>query len=213
MIHRRQRYTEDAAFFTKQSCTLAVGQTCGLAVSISTFRDDDPDVTGIAVGSDEGSLRAAGIRACGDRSIYQDGRAKTEGVRHQAAFYQGVNVHTCNTFRAASPCTLQQPILIAVHGGTPEILAGAVAGLTISDYGVVQVRGRVASVHSEDGIQSAGCMGCGFVAAVVFTIGAGGTEPSVVGELELGNVAPGILIPFLGDGDIASGIAVGFRIA
>ena len=209
-----QRYTENAAFFTKQSCTLAVGQTCGFAVSISTFRDNDPDVTGITIGSDEGSLCAAAIRSCGDRAIYQDGRAEAECVRHQAAFYQGINVHTCDTFRAARfPCTLQQTVLIAVHGGTPKILAGAVAEYAASDYGVVQIGSGVASVHSEDGIQSAGCMRCGFVAVVVLAIGTGSAEPGVIGELEVSDVAPGIFIPFLGDGNVTGGIAVGFGVA
>ena len=60
-------------------------------------------------------------------------------------------------------CALQQTVLIAVHGGTPQVLAGAVAELAASDYGVVQVRGGVATVDREDGIQSACCMGCGFV--------------------------------------------------
>ena len=209
-----QRYTEDAAFFTKQSGTLAVCQTCGFSVSISTFRDNDPDVTGIAVGSDEGSLGAATIRSCGDRAIYQDGRAEAEGVRYQTAFYQGVNVHTCDTFRAASfPRTLQQTILIAVHGGTPEILAGAVAELATSDHGVVQVRGGVATVDGEDGIQSACCMGCGFESVIVLAIGTGSAEPGVVGELEVSDVAPGIFIPFFGDGNVAGGVAVAFGVA
>ena len=209
-----QRHTEDTAFLAQQSGALAVGQTCGLAVSISTFRDNDPDVTGIAVGSDEGSLCAAAIRSCGDRAIYQDGRAEAEGVRHQAAFYQGVDIHTCDTFSTARfPRTLQQTVLIAVYCGTPQVLAGAVAEFTASDYGVVQIGSRVASVHSEDSIQSAGCMGCGFVTVVVLAVGAGGTEPGVVIELEMSNVAPGIFIPFFGDGNVAGGVAVVFGVA
>ena len=209
-----QRYTEDAAFFTKQSCTLAVGQTCGFSVSISTFRDNDPDVAGIAIGSNEGSLCAAAIRSCGDRAIYQDGRAEAKGVSHQAAFYQGVDVHTCDTFRAARfPRTLQQTVLIAIYCGTPQVLAGAVADLAASDYGVVEIGSGVASVHREDCIQSAGCMGCGFIAAVILAVGTGSAEPGVFGELEVSDVAPGIFIPFLCDGDVTGGIAVGFGVA
>lgn len=56
-------------------------------------------------------------------------------------------------------------------------------------------------------------MGCGFVAVVVLAIGTGSTEPGVIGELEMGDVAPGIFIPFLCDGDVTSGIAVGFGVA
>ena len=209
-----QRYTEDATLFTQQSGTLAVGQTCGFSVSISTFRDNNPDVTGVTIGTDEGSLCAATIRSCGDRTIYQDGRAEAEGVRHQAAFYQGVKVHTSDSFSTASfPRTLQQAVLIAVHSGTPKILARSVAEFAASDYSVVQVGSRVATVYSKDRIQSVSCMGCGFESIIVFAVGTGSTKPGVVGELEVGDVAPGIFIPFLGDGNVTSGIAVGLGIA
>ena len=56
-------------------------------------------------------------------------------------------------------------------------------------------------------------MRCGFVAAVVLAVGTGSTEPGVICELKVSDVAPGIFIPFLGDGDVTGGIAVGFRIA
>ena len=72
-------------------------------------------------------------------------------------------------------CTLQQTVLIAVHGGTPKVLARAVAEFAASDYGVVQIGSGVASIHSEDSVQSAGCMRCGFVAAVVLAVGTGST--------------------------------------
>ena len=56
-------------------------------------------------------------------------------------------------------------------------------------------------------------MGCGFVAVVVLAVGTGSTELGVVGELEVGDIAPGIFIPFLGDGDVTGGVAVGFGVA
>ena len=58
-----QRYTKDTALFSQQSGALAVGQTCGFSVRISTFRDNDPDVTGVTIGTDEGSLGAAAVRS------------------------------------------------------------------------------------------------------------------------------------------------------
>jgi len=140
-----QRYTKDTALFSQQSGALAVGQPCGFSVRISTFRDNDPDVTGVTIGTDEGSLGAAAVRSCGDRAIYQDGWAEAEGVGYQAAFYQGINVYTCDSFCAASfPCTLQQTVMATVDSGTPKILARSVAELATSDYGVVQIRGGVA---------------------------------------------------------------------
>ena len=56
-------------------------------------------------------------------------------------------------------------------------------------------------------------MRCGFVAIVVLAVGTGSTEPGVVGELDVCDIAPGIFIPLLGDGDVAGGIAVGFGVA
>ena len=56
-------------------------------------------------------------------------------------------------------------------------------------------------------------MGCGFESVIVLAIGAGGTEPGVVIELEMSNVAPGIFIPFFGDGNVAGGVAVVFGVA
>ena len=66
-----QRHTEDTAFLTKQTGALAVGQTCGFAVCVSAFRDDNPDVAGVTIGTDKGLTRELRLQSRGlARAIY-----------------------------------------------------------------------------------------------------------------------------------------------